>query len=385
MTLDASVAQVAGLEGYETSQHATRQALDRLGNVNVAAGMIFAGYEFSMPQVLAGASSLLGNTPLWGFSTSRTLTALGSSAHTVAVALLAGDDFRAHTHWAPGYSEDPAAAARRLALSIPQDPWLRQVIFASAEGFHGDAGKFVETIPDNIPPLVGCLAAGDARLGLSNQIGGNQAGTGGLAWLHLIGKIKIGQGWGHGWQPVGPYFKINRADEARIYLLDGQTPVETYSRWFGFSPQDWLSPPLSNLVRLYPLNIETAHQRQVLRSPLQVEVDGSFRMNAWVNDHGIAYMMTGSREACLEAARSAARQALADLQPEKAVLGIVFVDTAWEMLFESSIGLEMEAVREVLGKEVPIIGASCLGQIAGLPVQLLNQHILVCVLGETKD
>jgi len=45
----------------------------------------------------------------------------------------------------------------------------------------------------------------------------------------------------------------------------------------------------------------------------------------------------------------------------------------------------MEAVREVLGKEVPIIGASCLGQIAGLPVQLLNQHILVCVLGETKD
>jgi hypothetical protein len=57
------------------------------------------------------------------------------------------------------------------------------------------------------------------------------------------------------------------------------------------------------------------------------------------------------------------------------------VDIAWEMLLKSHPGLEITAVQEILGKDVPVAGAYTLGQIApgvdGGSPQLLNQHIAV--------
>jgi hypothetical protein len=90
----------------------------------------------------------------------------------------------------------------------------------------------------------------------------------------------------------------------------------------------------------------------------------------------------------LDAAQTAARQAVAALEGEKPALALVLVDLAWQMLFESQPGAEIAAIREVHGAEVPIAGGYTLGQIVsggdGTP-QFLNQHIVVVVFGEMGE
>jgi energy-converting hydrogenase Eha subunit B len=69
------------------------------------------------------------------------------------------------------------------------------------------------------------------------------------------------------------------------------------------------------------------------------------------------------------------------LDGKKPAFALVLVDIAWEMLLKSHPGAEIDAVQDILGRDVPIAGGYTLGQIvsnrdAGTP-QLLNQHIVV--------
>jgi len=168
--------------------------------------------------------------------------------------------------------------------------------------------------------------------------------------------------------------------------LDGRPASETYAQLFGYPAREWAFPPLSHLARLYPLGIEQG-DGMLVRAPIRVEADGSFRMNAPVRDGVDAYLLVGSRGSCETAAQQAAQQALQQLQGIKPAFALVLVDLAWEMLLKSHPGAEVAAVQEILGKDVPIAGGYTLGQIApgksSTTPQLLNQHIVVVAFGES--
>jgi hypothetical protein len=143
---------------------------------------------------------------------------------------------------------------------------------------------------------------------------------------------------------------------------------------------------LSYLARLYPLGVEQSDGLTV-RAPIRVEADGSFRMNASIRDGIDAHLLVGSRAACERAARNAAQQALRQLGDTKPVLAFVLVDIAWQMLLKAQPGVEIAALREILG-EIPIAGGYTLGQVTSdenSKPKFLNQHMVVIVFGESKD
>jgi hypothetical protein len=117
-----------------------------------------------------------------------------------------------------------------------------------------------------------------------------------------------------------------------------------------------------------------------------MEADGSLRMNSVLPEGELVELMIGSPEACRQAARQAAtlaRQALGPTQPR---LALALVDIAWQALFELEPQAELEAIRQVLGPEVPVAGGYTFGQIARLqpqgPAHLLNQHLLLVLFGD---
>ena len=172
----------------------------------------------------------------------------------------------------------------------------------------------------------------------------------------------MGVGAAHGWNPVGSQFRVTRSRGFWLRTLDGRPASETYAQLFGYPAREWAFPPLSHLARLYPLGIEQGDQL-VVRSPIRVEADGSFRMNAPVRDGVDAYLLVGSRVSCESAAQQAAQQALQQLEGSKPVFALLLVDIAWEMLLKSHPGIEITAVQDILGKDVPIAGGYTLGQI----------------------
>ena len=383
MTLTVSIGQAQELNGREAGLQATHQALNRLGTGAPAFGIVIASHQYQAREVVSGVSSLLGDTPMIGFSSSAGLTAAGLHSNSVIVALLGGDVL-AETRWLPGYAQSGRETGAQLARQAADLADTRALLFF-ADGFNGDADQLCNALGESNFPLAGGLSSGDLHTGHSYQIAGPQTGNGALAAAFLRGDLRVGVGTAHGWNPVGSQFRVTRSRGFWLRTLDGRPASETYAQLFGYPARDWAFPPLSHLARLYPLGVEQGDQLLV-RAPIRVEADGSFRMNAPVRDGADAYLLVGSRVSCERAAQLAVQQALQQLEGRKPAFALLLVDVAWEMLLKSHPGAEIAAVKDILGEGVPIAGGYTLGQV--LPgretrtPQLLNQHIIVVAFAE---
>jgi hypothetical protein len=402
MTLLAAVGNARALDGREAGLQAAHQALNGLGSNSPVFGIVVSSYQFDAQDVVNGIASLIGNTPVIGFSTPAGLTSDGLQPHAVTLALIASTDARADVTWLAGYTQGSREVSQQLAGLLTRNPRQPALIFA--DGFNADAEQLCAGLPVGTN-LIGALSSGDLNTGNAYQIGGAQFGSGGLALARLEGNVRVGVGYGAGWQPVGTHFRVTRSRGFWVRTLDGRPASEAYAHLFGYPTRDWAFPPLNRLARLYPLGLlapqgqaqaEQAEkslppaqdsQALVMRSPLRVEADGSFRMNAAVSDGTEAYLLVGSLSGCQQAAAAATEQALAALEGARPALALVLVDIAWQMLFEAQPGADVAAVQKALGAGIPVVGGYTLGQIvprAGVSPQFLNQHMVVVVFGEAQ-
>ena len=351
MTLLATVGQARALDGREAGIQATHQALNGLGSNAPILGIVISSYLYDPQQVISGVASLMGNTPIIGFSTPAGLTAGGVQTHSVVLALLAATDARADVTWLAGYTQGSREVSQQLADLLGNR--LQQPALIFADGFNADAEQLCASLPAGTR-LAGALSSGDLHTGNAYQIGNAQYGAGGLALARMEGNIRIGVGYGHGWQPVGSHFRVTRSRGFWVRTLDGRPASETYAHLFGYPARDWAFPPLDHLTRLYPLGLEQSNKSLLLRSPLRVEADGSFRMNATVGDGKDAYLLVGSLSACQNAAVEATQQALAALDGARPVLALLLADISWQMLFEALPGADARRA----GHPLPRTGAS---------------------------
>jgi hypothetical protein len=288
------------------------------------------------------------------------------------------------------YSQASAESATRILQLLGYEQRVAESVLVFADGLNGNAEEFCQALSSGLP-VVGGLSSGDPQSQAGFQIAGAQSGNGGMAAAFLRGNIITGIGHGHGWHPVGSRFRVTRSRGFWLRTLDGHPASETYSQMFGQPARDWAFPPLNYMTRIYPLGFEQDGTDQLLvRAPLRVEGDGSFRMNAPLRDGSDAYLLIGSPNDCVAAARQAAQQAVLALGKAKPALALVIVDVAWQMLLQGRLGAEIKAIQEVLGDTLPIIGGYTLGQIIPAPdkkdhPQFLNQHIVVAVIGERPE
>jgi hypothetical protein len=382
MALAASVGSAQALDGREAGLQAAHKALNRFGAGTPGLAVVIASHQYQPREVLNGISGLLGDLPMIGFSSPAGLTQKGQHPHAVVVALLGGD-FQADTLWLPGYAQsgrETASKVEKHAVARVE----RQTILFFADGFNGDAEQFCGGLSSPNMNIIGGLSSGDLHTGNTYQMTGSQTGTGSMVAAFLRGNVKVGVGSAHGWDPVGSQFRVTRSRGFWLRTLDGRPASETYAGLFGYPARDWAFPPLNYLARLYPLGIEQGDDL-VVRAPIRVEADGSFRMNATIRDGIDAFLLVGSRAACERAARQAAQQALLQLGDVKPAFALVLADVAWQMLLKAQPGAEISAVQEILGENLPIAGGYTLGQVTSsdsTTPKFLNQHIVVIVFGE---
>lgn len=394
-----------GVNGRDAAMQAAQHALDQLGTARPVLGMAFISQEFNIAEVHNALAGLLGDTPLWGFSTLCPLTNGGDQPRSVVVALLTGADNQAIVRWFPGYAQDSPNVARQLVQSLRQDVFLPQHLLLVADGMNGSLLPVCTALSDLEVNVSGCMAAGDLSMGKTYQVALNQSGPGGLSAVSLGGRFRVGVGLAQGWRDLGFYFKATRTRDVWVQTLDGQPAVEIYARIFGYPAREWTLPPLAEMARLYPLGVEANPGGQIqpfvhdtspnllIRSVLRVEVDGSLRLSAPVPEGAIVHLMLGDPDTCLQTARDAAREALDSLGKDaRPLLAVALVDAAWQLLFET----RPKALAEVLSAElntahadVPLIGAYTYGQLARpileQPPVLHNQNLVLLVIGESIE
>ena len=387
MARSASWGWGKGIDGREAARLAAQQALSRLGAGRPAFGVVFVSHEFELSPVLNGLGSVLGDTPLWGISTFRPIISAGEQARSVVVGLLAGADLSAKVSLWPRFAQNSAETAGQVLQALRAETGELDGVLLASDGIHGDISRICAALTDISVPVAGCMASGDIFRGKTFQVGGKQVGSGSLS-VATLGGLKIGMGIGHGWTDIGIFYEINRARDIWVQQLGAMPAAEAYSKVLGYPVRDWAFPPLNELVRLYPLGVEVTPGSKdlIIRSPLQMEVDGSLRMNIPVAQGQVARLLIGDRSSCLEAARQAASTAVKALGKSQGLLALILVDQAWQYLFQSESSRFINAVKSEIG-EIPLIGGYTLGQVyrpeGESLVRAYNQNLLVVIFGES--
>ncbi len=390
-----------GINGRDAAMQATQHALDQLGTAKPVLALVFVSQEFTISEVLAGLTSLLGETPLWGFSTIDPITGDGDQPRSVVVALITGSDLKAQVHWYPNYAQDSPATARQFIQALKQDIFLPQEILIVADGINGSLVPVCNALGELDVRVAGCMASGEPSMGKTYSIGKNQAGPGALAAAVLGGRFRVGVGLAHGWMDLGVYFRATRTRDVWVQSLDDRPAAEIYARYLGYSAREWAFPPLTDMARLYPLGVEmpARHGKTgpfieadpgnlLIRSALRVEVDGSLRMSAPVPEGSVVHLMTGDPEACLDSAVQAVKTALSALGKAKPLLAVALIDASWQLLFESRQNQLSNVLKTALG-DTPLVGAYTFGQLMRpapdqTPV-LHNQNLEVLVFAEAHE
>ncbi|MDH5508359.1 MAG: hypothetical protein OEZ02_14135, partial [Anaerolineae bacterium] len=327
MPLDAAVGRAFALTGRDAGTHAVHEAISQLRGPAISLGFVIASHSFNIQDVMNGVSAQLGNTPLLGFSSSGEIAGDESNTRSVSVALLAGDGFQSQAEWLPGFSDDGVQTTQNILQTLQLERQTKPNLILVADGINGDGQHLCDALPGGDYAMAGWLAGGDLRMGRTYQIGGGQAGSGGLSAAMFTGDIRMGVGMAHGWQLAGPSFQVTQARGPWLRTLDEQPASESYARMFGHEAREWAFPPLNTLVRLYPLGLGSENGEDLqLRSPIRVEADGSLRMNTDIPDGGVAHLYVGSQEKCMTAAAEATRQALSQLGDARPVLALVLAD-----------------------------------------------------------
>jgi hypothetical protein len=391
MTLFAAIGKAQGLDATEAAILATDQALAQTGRHEISLAIIASAHDYPVDQVVNGVAGLLSDTPLLGFSTPAQLTAEGIHHRSIVVALIVGDQLQADSGWWEehndnGHSDD-------LQFLKMNDPEIRGLLVAADSLDSKSLGRLHSTSIGSFS-LGGCLAGGEISADDTYQIGGRSYGSKGIAAAALRGRVSLGMGARHGWQPLGIYLRITQTDDLLIKTLDGRRACEAYAEVFGYPARDWTYPPLNHLVRLYPFGVEIENNGKPgstnlhIRAPRRVEVDGSLRMDSRIAQGKTAHLMVSSIDNCLAAARNATELAVHSLGGAKPVLALVFADIAWQMQLQAQPGAEVSAIQEVIGEGVPIIGGYTFGQLISTPdgePDVLNQHIQVILIGDPEE
>ncbi|MCJ7435134.1 MAG: hypothetical protein MUO77_16755, partial [Anaerolineales bacterium] len=277
MTLIVSIGETQELDSRQAGLQAAHKALNKMGAAAPNMGILIASHQYQARDVANGVASLLGDVPLIGFSAPASLSATGLHTNSVIIILFSGD-FQADAHWLPDYAQSGRETGTKLMqLSMAREEPHGMLFFA--DGLNGDAEQLCAMMVGRTYPLMGALSGGDLHTGNNYQIAGNQSGSGALAAVFMRGNIRVGVGFAHGWDPVGSQFRVTRSRGFWLRTLDGRPASETYAQLFGYAARDWAFPPLNYLARLYPLGVEQGDDL-IIRAPIRVEADGSFRMNA---------------------------------------------------------------------------------------------------------
>jgi hypothetical protein len=303
----------------------------------------------------------------------------------MVVALLGGN-LSVDSAWIGHFGQDSIGAAldvKNRLERMPSSAW--QSLLLALDGVNGDVSHVLAACEGFPLQVAGFLAGGNFPHNPPRVMGETHCAAGGLSALWLGSGLRVGIGSAHGWKDSGIHFRITRSRDVWLHELDGMPAAQRLAQVLGFVVQDWQKPPLAELARLYPLGVRDPQAGEfILAAPLAVEQDGALRLNLNLIEGQMARLMAADPEACLEAARGAASAARSAAGGGKAVLAVMLVDQAWQVIFETRPKAVLRAVAAELG-EVALVGATTVGQIhspasgvAPLATNLNIQILLFC-------
>jgi class 3 adenylate cyclase len=306
---------------------------------------------------------------LLGGSSYAEITNRGVTRGSVAVLLLAFDSASVSLASSPDGLE-PYEMGKALAQALSSPAGKDELLLAllSVGLFTNREDEIVDALCEHLGrvPVFGGRACGDYDLGFSHprfwtnyQYSDRLAKTSGgrMALLRLPRRdYKLAFAFEHGWQPIGPVHQLTRCEGDRVFEIDGQPILEFYRQFLG---RDHSDDFFELMVQRYGFSMQVeGGQSALVKVPVSSDLKAGYIAYSPATDFQgkKVQLIQSSRKSIVEGARSAAQRCRQSLDGAEPSLVLVVSCCTRAAILHSQTDLELDAVRDVFGRDVPIFG-----------------------------
>lgn len=368
-----SNAHIAALE-------ALKQARQAVSKATIA--LVFGSIHLNQEQVYAGLiEGGLDPSIVFGGSSYAEISPAGVTYKSLAIMLI----------------ELPEATLKTISVPLQEDPkTMGRVIYEALGDWQTDDNKLniglifsalssgrdnemLASLRQRISQLAmfGGMACGDYDLGMDHPefwttyqyCEGALQQQVRLAALQLPrSQYKVAFGCGHGWEPLGPSHVVTRSEGSTVYEVDGMPILEFYRQFLGRDADDQFFELLIQRFGIALQMEKAAGPRTTVKVPVKIDRKAGCMTFYPVDDlHGRQInLIQANRKSLIAGARRAAEQCLAGLEGQKPSLVLVVSCSVRGAILHSRSNAEIEAVCDVMGRNIPIIGWYSGGEIMPL-------------------
>ena len=383
-------------EHVQAVNEAIGQAVIGLKNVPVSLAIIFTSTEFAHPLVLKAANNLLGGIPILGCSSQMILTDQGVFKYGFAVLLISLTqqtffNINAVKNIKPDTSlSSGEELANKLLYGFKNVRRSLSIIFSDSLITGGT--NLINGLQENLGrsfPLVGASPSDDFANQKTFQYVNNELLSESCSGIIFGGKFNFGFGIKHGWLALGKIRTVTTSEGNLIKEIDGLPAVKLYEEYLAKDTME-LAKELRRISTSYPIGIYLQGEKEyLLRNIISIKDDGSLITQGNVPQNSRIRLMISTEDSRLKAAITASEEAKRNFGMEKIKFVMIFDSAARLTLLGRQKSIEIGVIKEVFGKDTPLIGICTNGEQAPLKsinylgqTYLHNQSINILAIGD---
>ena len=355
-------------DAFDAGNEAALAALAKL-SIKPDILWVFGAITYNQQKLLDGIAAAAPEVPVVGCTTDGEISNKGLSVNSVVVMALASDTIRFETTYVENLSKDSYAAGAQIGKAF-QGVGSRYIQIFS-DGLSGNADQIIKGIKDHMGDdikIAGGTAGDGGDFKRTFQYYGNRVLTDSIVAVAFQGQFGIGTGTACGWFPVGIAKKVTKAVGNVVFELDGQSALQAYERFLGKHAERLPAVGVEYPLGLLEDDSDSEEEGYFLcRATMGVDREaGAIIFAGNVPEGSLVKMTIGNDGDIIQAARQAANSAMERLGQVDPALKpqaiFLYSCMARKIVLGTRTDEEIMAVKEVVGKHVPIIGFYTYGE-----------------------
>jgi hypothetical protein len=386
-TVGVGFSQVASPK--EAGHNAMQQALESSAGQGPDFVLLLSTADMEPSEILSGVRTA-SQAPLIGGCSTGIIVPQGAYDHGVAVLAFGGPEIEVVTSVVHDYGTDPMGAGRTLvqelrakAVSAGRPFAGLLLIVADSQTSSAAMVDVVQALGDEMGPsrhLVGGGAQDPSGKIERSVFADDRAYGNAVAGAMILTPSTTGVGVRHGYRPFGPVMVVTRVDGSTLYSLDGRSAYQAYVDQFP-NRADLTPENFGQFALDHPLGLPQIGHEYIIRDPFGAGPRGELFCAGVIPRRAVVQIMEGDKETLIEAAQQSAQQAIAPLQREAPLAGVVFSCVSRLGYLGPAAQDEVATIRETLGVKTPFIGLFSFGEIAAQQDCLPEFHNKTAVVG----
>jgi len=383
-------------EHVQAANEAIGQAVIGMRKIPPSLAFIFTSTEFAHPMVLRAVNNLLGGIPIIGSSSLGIITNQGAFKYGFAI-LLVSLDTQTFFNIAAVKNVSkttPLASGEELAnkLLYGFKNVRRSLSLIISDKLITEGTNLINGLQQNLGksfPLIGASSADNFGNQKTYQYVNNEQLSDSCSGILFGGKFNFSFGTKHGWLALGKMRSVTSSSSNIIKEIDGLPAVRLYEDYFAKNVAQ-LSKDLRRISTFYPLGIYVPGEKEyLLRNVISIREDGSLIMQGDMPQASKIRLMISTEESRLKSVLSSCQEAKKNLGGQQIKFVMVFDSAARFSILGRQDQIEVDIIKEVFGKDTPLIGMYTNGEQA--PLQSINylgqtyfhnQSLTILAIGE---